>query len=718
MQRGDLVYAETIGGTILGRIPASSAIVKMGEVVNHKTLGPLYSFTVGTPNNNDDWTLGLPSIPERAAWAETFQTLYATEPVGVQSNMRKINVSLVRQNMGVGVEIASETTREASNLFGAIASPGLDSMSLEELCGWIEAHPFFARGVDPRTVALNVYCICMTNPHSRLTRQSFINFFKYPFWITPDFKKQLSPGLLKEYKNSKGIMLSLLLSARPLSEELPALSMADFLRGGVADSPFHDRLQEMRLAKLKMPDEFPAGVIPSFGSPLAVHSCSALPCSLATARSTRMLLCALSEELDHVVSYCSPLADLLILTLEREKGEFGMRPGSVFKPKTEPGAAEASTFSLVLRLISATQSGSTLYLPCNSRDMEALALTFEMFVSVKIPHIYAAMYACGASAQSLFRVWMSRLFVGFFSRVTVHRILDRYLAEDGGVSVLFQAGLCALKLHSILSTGMVFTKESDFTTSVANAMPFMGHLALKDESLLAAPSAADVALLMKYALSLGRDSINHSIKTDPYQHRAFRVPVVPAFNSFLDQKDWLTLWAWLPASLHSKNPRLLFSTAEHGYRLETLLNKCEGQPHYMIIKSIPPGGHPPGDLFGVFISSEWRHDNKNIGETFVFSLKPSAARHLAVLGEDSDNKGVTRAEEDKKDDAPKILMTVSASMLALGAAQGFAAISLDHTLRKGSCHPCPAFNNPFLASHEDGNIEVLNIECWGFASDS
>lgn len=51
----------------------------------------------------------------------------------------------------------------------------------------------------------------------------------------------------------------------------------------------------------------------------------------------------------------------------------------------------------------------------------------------------------------------------------------------------------------------------------------------------------------------------------------------------------LVLWSWLPLSLHPKNPRLIFSTAENGYRLETLFNKCEGQPHYMIIKAIAPG---------------------------------------------------------------------------------------------------------------------------------
>lgn len=68
----------------------------------------------------------------------------------------------------------------------------------------------------------------------------------------------------------------------------------------------------------------------------------------------------------------------------------------------------------------------------------------------------------------------------------------------------------------------------------------------------------------------------------------------------------------------------------------------------------------------MFISTEWQHDNKNVGETFVFSLKPHSERYLAVLGEDERQGTAERKEED----VPKILMTVSPTMLALGAAQG------------------------------------------------
>jgi hypothetical protein len=280
-----------------------------------------------------------------------------------------------------------------------------------------------------------------------------------------------------------------------------------------------------------------------------------------------------------------------------------------------------------------------------------------------------------------------------------------------------------------MSPGLVFTQSSEFAASLAGSMAFMGHIALKDDSTLAAPSSADVSLLLKYALSLNRDSINHSIKTDSYQHRVFRVPVVPPVaHTFVEQFDWLVLWAWLPPNLHSKNPSLLFSTADHGYRLDTLLAKCDGQPHFMLIKSIAPGAQPPADVFGVYVPCEWRNDNKQVGEAFVFTLKPHTERYLAVLGggeveqkqERKAPPAPSRGGTDKKtavDEIPKILMTVNSTMIAIGSSQGFAAVSLDHTLRKGSCHPCPAFNNPFLAKHVSGTVEVLGIECWGFQSD-
>lgn len=733
VQKGDLVYGDTMGAAVSGRLAAATAVLKMGEAINHKTLGALYTFTVGIPNTNDEWTLALPSIAERAVWSEAFQSLYATEPTEVQGNMRRVNISL---NSSVGVEISSETHKEANNLFGSIAAHGLDSISIEELSEWIQSHPFFARGVDARTVALNVYSVCMTNPHSRLTRQSFINFFKYPFWITPDYKGRLSPVLLRDYKHSKGVMLSLLLAARPAPSDVPSISISDFLNSDEGseerEERYQDRLTEMRMTRIVLPEELPPGVIPSFGSTVPVHSCSRMQCGIDTARSVRKLLCALSEELEHEVSYCSPLVDLLILVLDRDGEEFGGGGGdlSIHLKNNNPTSTEAAAFALVRRLIASTQSGSTLFLPLNSRDMEALALTFEMFVSVKIPHVYAAMYACGASAQNVFRRWMSRMFVGFFSRNTVYKVFDRFLADGGGVTVLFQAGLCALKLHSVLSGGLQFAKADDFAASLTGSMPFMGHMALRDDTTLVAPSSADVTLLMKYALSLGRDSINHSIKPDSYQHRVFRVPIVPpTVNSFVDQKDWLVLWSWLPITHHSKNPKLLFSTADHGYRLETLLAKCEDEPHYMIIKSIAPGGKPPADVFGVYVPSEWKNDSKQVGETFVFSLKPATERFLAVLTGGSELDSVHKQERkappppprDKKtltEDPPKILMTVSPQMLALGSSQGFAALSLNHTLREGSCHPCPAFNNPYLAKHHvSGTVEVLGIECWGFLND-
>ncbi len=46
---------------------------------------------------------------------------------------------------------------------------------------------------------------------------------------------------------------------------------------------------------------------------------------------------------------------------------------------------------------------------------------------------------------------------------------------------------------------------------------------------------------------------------------------------------FLTLWNWLPARLSLSQPVLVFTTEEHGFRLQTLLNKIDELEYSILI---------------------------------------------------------------------------------------------------------------------------------------
>jgi len=46
---------------------------------------------------------------------------------------------------------------------------------------------------------------------------------------------------------------------------------------------------------------------------------------------------------------------------------------------------------------------------------------------------------------------------------------------------------------------------------------------------------------------------------------------------------FVTLWNWLPARLSLSQPVLVFTTEEHGFRLQTLLNKIDELEYSILI---------------------------------------------------------------------------------------------------------------------------------------
>ena len=52
-------------------------------------------------------------------------------------------------------------------------------------------------------------------------------------------------------------------------------------------------------------------------------------------------------------------------------------------------------------------------------------------------------------------------------------------------------------------------------------------------------------------------------------------PKVDIPSTFIEDSDFEIVWSWLPNYLKLQNPILAYSTARHGFSLQTLYTKCE-----------------------------------------------------------------------------------------------------------------------------------------------
>jgi len=188
-------------------------------------------------------------------------------------------------------------------------------------------------------------------------------------------------------------------------------------------------------------------------------------------------------------------------------------------------------------------------------------------------------------------------------------------------------------------------------------------------------------------------------------HHLTRIPK----SSILDHQQFITLWNWLPVRLSLSQPVLVFTTQEHGFRLQTLLEKInEIEYSILIIKATN------GEIFGAFCAGLWsdRHNKTyfGFGESFLFTLLSKQIKYPWV-GQQQQQVNDNRQHQVKRE----LFLFVSNEKLIIGGGNGD-GLCIDSSLCEGRTTHCETFNNDPLCSSPYFSISVLEMIAFDFSS--
>ncbi|CAF0821902.1 unnamed protein product [Adineta steineri] len=203
------------------------------------------------------------------------------------------------------------------------------------------------------------------------------------------------------------------------------------------------------------------------------------------------------------------------------------------------------------------------------------------------------------------------------------------------------------------------------------------------------------------------NSISHGIISDrqPQLVASQHLTQIPN-KSILDHKQFLTLWNWLPVRFSIAQPSLVFTTEEHGFRLQTLLNKIdEIEYSILIIKATN------GEIFGAFCAGLWSDRHKRayfgFGETFLFTLVPKQIKYSWVGQQHDDSNRQNQAKRE-------MFLYVNNEKLVIGGGNGD-GLCIDQSLCEGLTTHCDTFNNEPLCSQSYFSISVLEMIAFDFS---
>ncbi len=323
--------------------------------------------------------------------------------------------------------------------------------------------------------------------------------------------------------------------------------------------------------------------VPDFGGPHSLfHS---HPITEQGEAVVERLLCILQHTHPDVV-YCPFLPDLCsILCLHMPEWE---------------------VYHVVDRIIQRSKRDEW-YLPVTGERFMCYIESFLTLLQARLHALHKHIKKLGINFEVEVEVWFARLFVSFLPYDLVLRIMDCFLSE--GAKMLFRVGLALLRIHE---------KE---LLSCNSKQTFLVRLA----KLLRTQTPAELLLEKAFNIRafsrkmLAKLHATHEIKEIPFA----KVPVfyVPQFTAKMSKLLTVTmlrrLWKHLPALMRIQDPVMLFTTEEHGYNLDILLDRTGHQSAFIVLKSAD------GSVFGVFL--HWREGlaRHEIGEeSFVFTLAP------------------------------------------------------------------------------------------------
>ncbi|XP_072034372.1 LOW QUALITY PROTEIN: TBC1 domain family member 24-like [Amphiura filiformis] len=282
------------------------------------------------------------------------------------------------------------------------------------------------------------------------------------------------------------------------------------------------------------------------------------------------------------------------------------------------------------------------------------------------------------------------------------RVIDVFLVE--GLKIFYRIGLAIVVLHKKHRGGEEI--QGDMASSIQE---FVKTIPTSPEILL------NVAFQFR-GLSrsiIGTYQTKHQIELraegkvmskSPSKQKGIPVLLEEIQSSIINSKQLQTLWKWLPDRIALYQPRLIFTSEEHGFSLNTFYLKCEQyEPTVLLVKTTN------NEVFGAYLSVSWEERNDDArkapyfgnGVCFMFTLTPKEMHYPWV--------GTTKANPKDVVPAETMYMRATVNELAIGGGDG-EGIHLDKDLDKGYSQPCKTFNNSSLVTEADGQFQCQIIE--------
>ncbi|KRF98451.1 uncharacterized protein Dwil_GK14678, isoform F [Drosophila willistoni] len=247
------------------------------------------------------------------------------------------------------------------------------------------------------------------------------------------------------------------------------------------------------------------------------------------------------------------------------------------------------------------------------------------------------------------------------------------------------------------------------STQYISRISIKTEMLLKSRSVLNSSSKQLIKSRSSDNLPTSQSQVNIQMMSHTLTIREhFGLPGTTNFiKTWTDRQFLFTLWSWLPVRITMYQPKLLYTTEEHGCSLTTFYVRVEQhEPTLLMIKTCN------NEVFGAYCSSRWFERNVKddkgqrqayfgTGETFLFSLYPERAKYPWVGIEGDKDLG----------HSSELFMAADSKMITIGGGEG-QAIWMDENIRFGKTDGCKTFNNPPLCP--SGDFEIRVLEVYGF----
>ncbi|XP_036362769.1 GTPase-activating protein skywalker-like isoform X2 [Octopus sinensis] len=389
------------------------------------------------------------------------------------------------------------------------------------------------------------------------------------------------------------------------------------------------------------------------------------------------------------------------------------------------------------------RSKAQFYLPMNKSSHNAIKLVMRDLSKKYARSAHSYIQRHSKSTETVFHDWLWWIFRDLPFHFLV-KVIDCYLLE--GYKVFYRVSIVLLTLFSKQSGKQPLSANHTIQQAVQHSIENLSirvdkfsklifgirglnrreirKFLVKNEMLVKSRAKALNTSLSSWSLgaepqdgaSTSKNFMGTVIQSpsssvlsldNAHKRRSMSVGMVtlPTINCHsIPQADFYVIWSWLPARSAVCQPKLLYTSEEHGVSLRTLYVMTEEyEPTIIVIKTLTD------EIFGAFCSSSWsnrKQSSKNIsyfgtGETFLFTLKPEQKKFPWI--------GYSRPDISRN--AASMFMAGDSSVLIIGGGGG-TAIMLDENLLRCRTEETETFGNPPLCSSKDFECKV--VEIFGF----